>query len=821
MPALTVDDARVRGDVVEVRGYGLEFDFTGGDETFRAVSTIWFAAKAGETWVDVKARELRSAKLNGVQVDVGLVEDGRLPLSGLAAENELVVDAVMEYAHDGEGMQRSVDAADGRVYLYGMSSLESAPRYFACFDQPDLKAPYRISATVPADWIVLGNGPAREVAPGRWAIAETKPLSTYFVTLVAGPYHLIRSEYDGIPLGLGCRQSLAPYLERDAEDLFSVTRQAFDEYHRLFGYRYPFGEYHQVFVPDFNLGAMENPGCVTVADNLVFRSAVTDAERSTRARILVHELAHMWFGDLVTMKWWNDLWLNESFAEYMAHRVSHDVTDHRGHWEDFGFVRKWWGLQADQRTSTHPVAAEPGKDARETLEDFDGISYAKGAAVLKQLAAYLGDEVFLRGVNAHLAAHEFGNADLPEFVAKLTEAGAEGLEAWSAQWLRTSGLDTIRASRTADGLVLHRSRPDDAERPHRLTVAAYDDAGRLVESVPVLLDADEVPVALDPSAALVVPDAADDTWAKIRLDADSLSALPRVLPLIADGTTRAVIWNSIRDSVANSDLNPQQALDILLAALPAEDSDIAVGSLLRWTEDSLLGRALPYEPFRAQLADVLTDRLATCEPGSSLQLAIARGVIATTSDADLLRAWLTTSTTSSSPAGLVVDADLRWALTLQLVRLGAFGAAEIDAELAQDHSTEGTIQAAKCRAALPDGKEAAWNRVMSDPSVGVNELYALCAGFWHPSQAELTAPYVDRYFAEIAGTAKIRAGIAVGLTAGRIFPRYAVSESTVVRAESLIGDAAVPPGIRRAVADATDDLKRAFEARTLWMNTSQ
>ncbi|MGC4942520.1 aminopeptidase N [Kribbella sp. DT2] len=810
MPALTVDGARGRAAVVEVRGYDLDFDFCGGDETFRAVSTVWFAAKGGETWVDVKAREVRSATLNGVPVDLARLDDGRLPLTGLAGENELVVDALMEYAHDGEGMQRSVDAADGRVYLYGMSSLESAPRYFACFDQPDLKAPYRITATVPPDWIVLGNGPARQIAPGRWEIAQTKPLSTYFVTLVAGPYHLIRSEYDGIPLGLGCRQSLAPYLDRDAEDLFTVTAQAFDEYHRLFGYRYPFGEYHQVFVPDFNLGAMENPGCVTVADTLVFRSKVTDAERSTRARILVHELAHMWFGDLVTMKWWNDLWLNESFAEYMAHRVSHDVTDHGGHWTDFGFVRKWWGLQADQRSSTHPVATDPVKDARETLEDFDGISYAKGAAVLKQLAAYLGDDVFLRGVNAHLAAHEFGNADLPEFVAKLTEAGADGLAEWSAQWLRTSGLDTISATRTATGVTLQRSRPDAAERPHRLTVASYDDAGTPT-SVDVLLDADEVEVALDPSAALVVPDAGDDTWAKIRLDVASLEALPRVLPLIADGTTRAVIWNSIRDSVADSDLDPQQALEILLAALPAEDSDIAVGSLLRWAESSLLGRALPYEPFSAQLAEALTTRLATCPPGSSLQLAVARGVIATTSDAELLRAWLA----DSSPAGLVVDADLRWALTLQLVRLNAFGAAEIDAELARDQSTEGEIQATKCRAALPAGKEAAWERVMTDPTVGVNELYALCDGFWHPTQADLTAPYVARYFTDIAGTASIRAGIAVGLTAGRIFPHFAVDEETVALATATATDENVAPGIRRAVADAADDLRRALAVRRL------
>ncbi|ADB30479.1 aminopeptidase N [Kribbella flavida DSM 17836] len=811
MPALTVDEARARADAVEVRGYHLDFDFTTGDETFRAVSTVWFAATAEQTWLDVKPRELVSAVLNGVPLDVTGLDDGRLPLTGLRAENELVVDAVMEYAHDSEGLQRSVDA-DGRVYLYGMSSLESAPRYFACFDQPDLKAPYRMTATVPEGWIVLGNATATEVAPGRWQVAETKPLSTYFVTLVAGPYHLIRGEHDGIPLGLAARQSLAPYLEQDAEELFRVTGQAFDEYHRLFGRRYPFGEYHQVFVPDLNLGAMENPGCVTFADNFVFRSAVTDAERSTRARVMVHEMAHMWFGDLVTMRWWNDLWLNESFADYMAHRVSHDVLDHPGHWTDFGFVRKWWGLQADQRSSSHPVATEPGKDARAALEDFDGISYAKGAAVLKQLATYLGDEVFLRGINAHLGAHEYGNADLAEFVGKLTEAGATDLASWSDQWLRTSGLDTISAERTATGVVLRRSRPDQAERPHRLTVAGYDKTGR-GPSVDVLLDVDELEVALDPSVAVVVPDAADDTWAKIRLDAASLEALPRVLPAIADGITRAVIWNSIRDAVADAELDPVQALDILLAALPQEDSDIAVGSLLRWAEDRLLGVALPYEPHRARLADALTARLGTCPPGSSLQLAIARGVIRTSNDEKLLRSWLDSGEGGQVPDGLVVDSELRWALILQLVRLTAFGAAEIDAELARDRSSEGAIQAARCRAALPAGKEAAWTRIMTDPAIGMSELYALCEGFWHPTQTELTAPYVARYFTDIRRTAEIRFGLTLGMTAGRMFPSLVVDPATVTLARQLAADESVAPGIRRGVADATDDLVRALAVR--------
>ncbi|WP_020391971.1 aminopeptidase N [Kribbella catacumbae] len=811
MPALTVEEARTRAAALDVRSYEIAFDLTLGEKVFGAVSRIAFAASAERTFVDVKPDELTAVSLNGRSVDVAGLDDGRLWLDGLQAENELVVEARMKYSADGEGLQRTVDAGDGRVYLYGMSSLESAPRYFACFDQPDLKAPYTMTVKCSDEWIVLGNGAATKTAPGEWELKETKPLSTYFVTLVAGPYHLIRSEHDGIPLGLACRQSLKEHLDKDAEDLFKVTAQAFDEYHRLFGYRYPFGEYHQVFVPDFNLGAMENPGCVTFADNFIFRSAVTDAERSTRARVVVHEMAHMWFGDTVTMKWWNDLWLNESFAEYMAHRVSHDATEHLGHWTDFAFVRKWWGMQADQRGTTHPVAADAIHDARASLDDFDGISYAKGAAVLKQLAAYLGDEVFLKGVDAHIDAHEFGNADLHEFIGKLTEAGAEALPNWSEQWLRTAGLDTISAERTETGIRLHRKTPQDhpADRPHQLTVAGYDENARAT-SVQVLLDRDFVEVDLDPQAAVIVPDAADDTWAKIRLDATSLANLPAVLPRLADSTTRAVIWNSIRDAVADAELDPRQALEILLEAIQHEDSDIAVGSLLRWLEERLLGAYLPDEPYRSQAAAALTTRLAETPPGSSLQLAITRGVIATTDDAKLLQSWLDGS---DVPDGLQVDTDLRWSLVLRLVRLGAYGKPEVDAELAKDQSTEGITHAARCLAATADGKEAAWERIMTDATVGVTELFATCEGFWDPARPELTAQYVERFFADIPRTGEIRSGMALAMTVLRIFPKYAVDPAAVERAEALIADESVAPSIRRSSADLTDDLRRALAVR--------
>ncbi|GAA1597364.1 aminopeptidase N [Kribbella karoonensis] len=816
MPSLTVDGARARAAALSVQSYDVDLDLTQGERTFGSTTTIRFTATEPTSWVDVKPDALTSVTLNGSALDVAGLNDGRLELTGLQDENELVVVATMAYSHDGEGLHRAVDAADGLAYTYAMSFLDAGPRIFACFDQPDLKAPYRLKVTAPEEWIVLGNGAATQVSPGRWELAETKPLSTYFVTVVAGPYHQVTDAHDGINLSVVSRQSLKDALDREAADIFEVTKQSFDEYHRMFGYRYPFGEYHQAFVPEFNAGAMENPGCVTFRDQMVFRSAVTDGERSQRARTIVHEMAHQWFGDTVTMKWWNDLWLNESFAEYMAHRVSTAATRYSDNWIDFAYMRKWWGLQADQRSSTHPVAADAVKDAASSLDDFDGISYAKGAATLKQLAAYLGDDVFLAGVNAHIAAHEFGNATFADLVGKWTEAGATGLDDWAQAWLRTPGLDTLTVVRTADGIKLHRKAPEayPARRPHKLTVAGYDADGRRTD-VDVLVDADEVDVDLDPSVAVVIPDAGDDSWAKIRLDVDSLANLTALLPKIDDGVARAVVLNSVRDSVADAELDPKAGFDVVLGMLPTETSDIAVGTLLNWSISHLLGVYLPYEPYRGQLADVLRTRLETVEAGTSVQLSLTRGFVRFTDDVDRLKGWLAGD---GVPDGVTMDADLRWLVTLQLARLGAIGEPEIDAELRRDSSSEGVVHATRCRAALPtaEAKERAWAQIITDADLPNYELYAACEGFWHPAQAELTEPYVDRYFAEIAGTEKLRSGWVVASSAKLAFPRYAIEQRVVDLAGGLIADESVAAGIRRSVADSADDLKRALSVRSAY-----
>ncbi len=466
-PSLLRTEAAARAAALTVSDVEVELDLTAPDaQTFTSRTTLRFRSTATETFVDFRGKELTEATLNGRRLDPACWRSGRISLTGLQAQNVLVIAGSMAYSSDGEGLHRHVDPADGATYLYAMSFLDAAPRWFACFDQPDLKARYRITVAAPPEWTVLGNGPSERAAPGRWTLVPPQPLSTYFVTLVAGPYASVTAEHDGIRLGFHARASLRNELEAEAPDMIEVTGQSFDHYHRLFGVRYPFGEYHQAFVPDFNAGAMENPGCVTFRDSYVFRARATHAERAERASVIAHELAHQWFGDLVTLRWWDDLWLNESFAEYLGHRCCTDATRYPV-WTEFGIRRKSWGAVADQSPSTHPVAGTEAGDAATALQNFDGISYAKGAAVLRQLVAYLGDDAFLAGLRTYFTRHAFGNAEFAELLACWTEAGAVDLQRWAAAWLQTTGMDLLDVAWDASGASVTVTGPDGGAPPDR------------------------------------------------------------------------------------------------------------------------------------------------------------------------------------------------------------------------------------------------------------------------------------------------------------------------------------------------------------------
>ena len=831
MRSLTMLEARSRAGLLTVDGYELDVDLTGGPDTFRSTTTVRFRATPGaDTFIELRPHTLRAARLNGRQLDPATLAEGRLPLPGLAADNELVVEADYPYSRSSEGMHRFVDPADGKVYIYAQPSITQAPRFMACFDQPDLKAPVTLRVTADPQWLVRANGAGRQVAPGRWEFAPTPPLATYLITLAAGPYHELRAEHDGIPLGLYARASLAGHLEREAPELFEVTAAGLDYYHDRFGIRYPFGDYDQVFAPEFSWGAMEFPGCVLIRDELVFRSAVTDSERERRAVLIAHEMAHMWFGDLVTMRWWDDLWLNESFADYLGWRVTAEATRFRTAAASYIVSRKSWGYAADQRPSTHPVAPTEVADTAQALANFDGISYAKGSAVLRQLVAWVGDEAFWAGLRSYFQTHAYGNATLADLLDALSKASGRDLTEWGEQWLRRSGVDTLRPEVEMDDAGRWRTvritatGPDGqpATRPHRVAVGVYDEVdGAVTRRAQVLVDVPGTPGPVEvpalagaPAGQLLLVNDDDLSYAKLRLagSGDPLTVLPR----LADPQARALVWGAAWDACRDAELPASRLVELAAAALPHETHLPLYETMFATVCDQVVDRYLP--PVRrplalATMAGVARQVLSAAEPGSAWQLAGARGLIrcAGAEDVDWLREWLA----GQVPDGLALDPDLRWLIVGRLAALGAAAEELIAAEEARDPSARGQQQALWCRAARPEpeAKAEAWRLITTDRTLSNRLLTAAAEGFWQPGQAELTAPYVARYFDEIGATAEWRSEQLLEAVTRAAYPRYVVSETTVATATAALATEGLHPVVRREIVDATDDLRRALAAR--------
>ncbi len=807
-------EAQARFELLTVEDYDVSLDLATDDATFRSVTTISFTSRGGATFLDLKPVTVSEIRLNGERLDVDLLDRGRMPLETVAGRNELVVDAVMRFRNDGEGLHRSVDPADGRHYLYGMCFMDAAPSIFACFDQPDLKAPYTFHVTAPSEWTVIGNAPgsAVEAGPGgstRWEFERTQPLSTYFVTLVAGPYHLIQDAHDGIPLGLSARASIAKDLDADADELFTMTKQCFDEFHRLFGIRYPFGNYHQAFVPEFNAGAMENPGCVTFRDPLVFSSRVTRGVRIQRATTVAHEMAHQWFGNITTPKWWDDLWLNESFAEYMGNRVTADATEYGDAWTHNAYARRQWGLIADQRPSTHPVAGNGAFDATAALQDFDGISYAKGSSILKQLNATIGDEAFFAGAIDHFETHRFGNATMHDLFASWERAGAGDLSGFTTNWLRTAGPDTILLDREAG--LLRRTHPaaHPAERAHTFRVATADPGGSW-ETSTVTVEGPETPFPASAEAVLLDP--YEDTWALVQPDARTVAALKTLLPTSADTRLRAGVWNNVRSAFHNAALDPADVIDLIEAGLPIEDSDDAVFYTMPWAISKVAPlTAAPLAALR-RIHDAALERMRTAEPGSTLQLAAFQAAVSSCTDSGELRSWLDGRVL---PDGITVDLDLRWRILVQLAAMGETDRQELQQALEDEPTARSRVEHTRAIASLPDAeaKAWAWQRFTGEVDVPNYELEAAGLGMWRVGQEDLTAPYVDRYFAELPGTVEARSGWLLADAATAFFPATSLTEKTLARAHVLIGVEGLDLSLRRTVVDMADELAHRIAIR--------
>ncbi|WP_017936321.1 aminopeptidase N [Nocardioides sp. Iso805N] len=801
-------EAQARKAQLEIIGYDVSLDLATSETEFSSRTVIRFRSAGGDTFVDVKPVRLHAIRLNGEPLDADLLERGRFPLHTQSGENELVVEATMRFRNDGEGLHRSVDPADGKHYIYGMSFMDAAPSVFACFDQPDLKAPYTLHVRAPRDWVVIGNAPGQQVAPGEWELEQSQPLSTYFVTLVAGPYHVLHDEHrlsDGvIPLGLSARASLAKDLDKDADELFTLTKQCFDEFHRLFGIRYPFGNYHQAFVPEFNAGAMENPGCVTFRDPLIFTSRVTRGIRIQRATTVAHEMAHQWFGNLVTPAWWDDLWLNESFAEYMGNRVTADVTEYADAWADLSYSRRQWGLVADQRPSTHPVAGNGAEDAVAALQDFDGISYSKGSAILRQLAARLGDEVFFGGVVDHFNRHRFGNATMHDLFDSWQRAGAADLGDFAAQWLRTAGPDTITYDRSAG--VLLRTPPADhpADRSHAFRAAVNDGAGWRTEQVSV--SAASTPRPLEGEAIILDP--YDDTWAVLIPDQTTVTALKRLLPEVTDGPLRAGIWNNLRNGFHNAAIAPTDIVDIAVASFPVEDTEDTARRTIAW----LFRDVVPVAPdgSLARLHEAALGKITSTDVGSEQQLAGFRAAIRSAEDSGVLRGWL-----AATPQGIDLDLDLRWRLLGRLAALGAITREELQAAYDAEPANDARVALTGALCSLPDAeaKAYAWSVFTGETNLPNYEVVAAGQGLWRGPD-ELTAPYVERYFAEVPDTVKVRSGWVLATAAEAFFPAGSVQDATLARAHATIDLPGLDLPLRRVLVDCADQLARQLAVRS-------
>ncbi|MFI8823129.1 aminopeptidase N [Streptomyces sp. NPDC053431] len=826
MSVLTRDEAQTRAQLLDVHHYTVDLDLTTGDETFESTSLIRFTARAaGDTFVELKPDALHSAVLDGQPLDTAALDGNRLPLTLTEGEHTLSLATTMRYSRTGEGMHRFTDPTDGEAYVYTQLFMEDVQRVFAAFDQPDLKAVFEVTVTAPEGWTVLANGITEQQADGRWKAAPTPLLSTYFVCVAAGPWHSVRTEHAGLPFGIHCRRSLAPHLDADADEILDITKACYDRYHEKFDEPYPFDSYDQAFVPEFNAGAMENPGLVTFRDEFVFRSAVTDTERMTRAMVIAHEMAHMWFGDLVTLRWWDDIWLNESFAEYMGFQTVNEACADRfaDTWIDFGVTRKSWGYEADQRPSTHPVAPDPDAvpDTASALLNFDGISYAKGASALRQLVAWMGEKDFLAGINIHFKRHRFGNATLADFIDNLAAATDRDVHGWAEQWLRTTGVDTLTPRLEGEGQHWRLTVDRAGSRPHRLAVGVYDRgaAGDLVLRERPWVDVpQETPLDLNgPRPALVVLNDGDLTYAKMRFDEVSEETALRGLSRIPDALTRAVVWNALRDMVRDGELEPAAYLETALAHLPEETDLALVQGVLGFARTQIADRYVTEADRPAALAticEIARALMRRTEDGDApgLRLTAVRTYIDSATTPDKIASWLADGTVHGGPE---LDPELRWRILARLAVLGATDEAAIAAELDRDPSATGQEGAARCRAALPtaEAKEAAWAAMFATDDLSNYLFTATAQGFWKPEQAELVRDYVARFYPDAVAMAGRRSP-AMAEAAGRFaFPAYAVDAESLALGERHLAEDDMIPALHRKLVDQLDDLRRALRVR--------
>ena len=834
---LTSKEAAERSAILKLDNYKVDLDLTTGDETFYSKAVITFSATPGSnTFIDVVSKRIINATLNGKAVDFSNYDGESLFLNNLAAENELIVEMEAIYSKTGEGLHRFVDPADGEVYLYSQHQAADCRRTFASFDQPDLKATYEFSVIAPEKWEVVSNSPVierKDLGNGKhhWTYKKTQRFSTYLTCFVAGPYHYVTDEYKGektIPLAIYCRKSLAEFLDKD--EFFLLTKQGFAFYEKEFGLPYPFEKYDQLCVAEFNAGAMENVGCVTFReDYVIYRSKVTETLYNWRANVILHEMAHMWFGDLVTMKWWNDTWLNESFAEWAAYYTSSNATKYKNSWTEFTGARKNWAYRQDQLSSTHPIAVDM-KNMEEVRSNFDGITYAKGTSVLQQLVAHVGKDNFFAGLKQYFAKHAWGNTVLKDLLVELEATSGRDLTAWAKTWLQTAGVNTFRPElkinddKYTEIAVIQESPlvPEGSKelRPHRMAIGLYDvKNGKLERRKSVELDITGARTAISELAGEAVADLLlindhDLTYGKIRFDERSIKTLKTHLGDITDSLTRALCWSAAWDMHRDGELSATDYTEIVLNALGKESEASVINAQLTNLETAVEIYSSPNnrEKLRARRSSGLYQLATAAKAGSDEQLALVKGFAAgaTKADAPKIKEIL-----DGKLAGVTVDTEMRWSLIKALTEHGIYGQNEIDAELKRDNTADGVRHGAEARAmiATAENKAAIWLELTTTKLSNHIQRHILM-GANRPSQQELWAPYIDKYFAEVRRMWDENS-YETGLQfANLAFPRFAATAENLAKAEKWITDNAdASDGVKRAVKEGRDAMKRALKAQ--------
>lgn len=842
MPGVNITqlEAEERAKYLSIDSYDVTLTIVPGQETFYSKSMVHFSCNEPgiDTFIDAPARRVISATLNGNAVDVSNYDGESIFLKNLAAENELIIELDSIFSKNGEGLQYSVDPADQEVYLYSQCAPALTRHMYACFDQPDLKATFTLTATVPNHWEAISNSPVESKTPSgadytTWKFLPTARLATYITAFIAGPYHHVHDEYIGekkIPLGIYCRKSLAQHL--DHENIFTVTKQGFKYFEKVFGLAYPFDKYDQIAVIDYNWGAMENVGAVTFKEDLfVYRSRVTERLYKYRANTILHEMSHMWFGNMVTMKWWNDVWLNESFAEWASYTATQEATEYKDIWTEFNARRKTWALRQDQMSSTHPIAVDV-KDIDTANNNFDGITYAKGASVLIQLVAYVGRENFIRGLQKYFSKHAYQNTTLADLLVELEATSGRDLKQWSATWLGTAGVNTMRpALKVVDGVYtgvgIIQEAPTVPEgstelRPHRMAVGLFDlRHGVILRRKSVELDVTgamtQVPELIgEKEADLVLLNDGDMTYAKIRFDERSLATLKDHMGAIADSLSRALCSSAAWDMLRDAEISSTDYVDIALAGLPGETDITVVSQIterLATAVDQYAHEAVR-DALRTQVASGLESLMDSAIPESDHQLQYARAFATMANSQEqnqrigmILKGEL---------KGLTLDADLRWHLLCSLAERGLVTHSELDAELKKDPSTLGELNHLFAVAALPtaEDKAKAWAQIASEETSNANRV-ALVNGFNRPLHRALIESYVDNYFELVVVMSGRKSLEATTRFTQYAFPMYSTTQQTLDKANYWLNVTGKDssPGLRRLVAEGRDALARAIKVQ--------